>query len=111
MGVVVDYRIVIKNILSAYAQLNPAHGAIDTRELFDDERGRYALVEMGWHDKKYAYGNLIHVELIDGKIWIQYDGTENGIADELVEAGVPKADIVLGFRHPKLRPYTGFATG
>ena len=52
---------------------------------------------------------MIHVDLIDDKIWIQYDGTEDGIATELVELGVPKEDIVLGFRHPKLRQYTGFA--
>ena len=40
---------------------------------------------------------------------IQYDDTEEGIATDLLEAGVPKADIVLGFRHPKIREYTGFA--
>ena len=28
---------------------------------------------------------------------------------ELVEAGVPREHIVLGFRPPELRPYTGFA--
>jgi hypothetical protein len=43
------------------------------------------------------------------KLPIQYDDTEEGIATDLLEAGVPKADIVLGFRHPKIREYTGFA--
>jgi hypothetical protein len=47
--------------------------------------------------------------LIDGKIWIQYDGTEEGVATELLEAGVPKAHIVLGFRHPSERKYSGLA--
>ncbi|MFM6201853.1 MAG: element excision factor XisI family protein, partial [Dolichospermum sp.] len=43
------------------------------------------------------------------KIWIQYDDTEEGIANDLIAAGVPKEDIVLGFRHPRIRPFTNFA--
>ena len=41
------------------------------------------------------------------KIWIQFDGTSTGIALELVESGIPKEDIVLGFRPPHIRPRTG----
>ena len=39
------------------------------------------------------------------------DGTEIGVANELVEAGVPKTDIVLAFYAPYRRPYTEFAVG
>jgi hypothetical protein len=49
------------------------------------------------------------VDIINGKIWIQRDGTEYGVARELVDAGVPKSQIVLGFRPPEIRPYTEFA--
>ena len=41
----------------------------------------------------------MHLDIIDGKIWIQHDGTEIGVANELVEMGVPKEDIVLAY-HP-----------
>lgn len=44
------------------------------------------------------------------KVWVQHDGTEVGIADELVKLGVPKEDIVLAFHEPLVRKYTGFAT-
>ncbi|MBV7334508.1 XisI protein [Chloroflexi bacterium TSY] len=44
-----------------------------------------------------------------GKIWIEIDWTEEGIATELVAAGVPKEDIVLAFHHPSMRQYTEFA--
>ena len=40
---------------------------------------------------------------------IQHDGTESGIADELVQAGIPPEHIVLAFHHPDKRQYTGFA--
>jgi XisI protein len=57
-----------------------------------------------------VHGCLIHVDIIDGKFWIQRDGTEQGIANELVHAGVPKDHIVLGFRSAELRKHTEFAT-
>lgn len=47
--------------------------------------------------------------LKDGKIWIQYDGTEIGIADELVKLGVPKENIVLAYHLPFMRQFDGFA--
>lgn len=37
------------------------------------------------------------MDIKDGKIWIQHDGTESGVANELGELGVPKADIVLAY--------------
>jgi hypothetical protein len=46
---------------------------------------------------------------MDNKIWIQQDGTEVGIANELVELGVPKQDIILGFDPPNMRKLSGFA--
>ena len=44
-----------------------------------------------------------------GKIWIEEDMTEDGLATELVEAGVPKEDIVLAFNPPDRRHLTDYA--
>jgi hypothetical protein len=33
------------------------------------------------------------------------------MANELVELGVPKEDIILAFHAPYKRPYTGFGVG
>lgn len=79
--------------------------------VFDDENGCYLVLDIGWNGDKYLHTTPIHLDLIDNKIWIQFDDTEEGIATDLMEAGVSKDDIVLGFRHPKLRQYTGFAVG
>ncbi|MCG8368658.1 MAG: XisI protein [Pseudanabaenales cyanobacterium] len=51
----------------------------------------------------------IHISLIGDKVWIQFDDTEEGIATDLMTAGVSREDIVLGFRHPKIRRHNGFA--
>ncbi len=51
----------------------------------------------------------MHLDIIDRKIWIQRDGTEDGIATDLEEAGIPKSDIVLAFHLQRLRKYTEYA--
>ena len=40
---------------------------------------------------------------------IEEDWTEEGIATDLLEAGVPHEDIVLAFHPPEKRPLTDFA--
>lgn len=49
------------------------------------------------------------IDILDGKVWIQRDGTEYGIARELEKAGIPKHHIVLGFHTPDVRPFTEYA--
>lgn len=65
--------------------------------------------ELDAHTSHGLITKIIQVDIIGDKIWIQYDDTEEGIAHDLVEAGVPKHKIVLGFRPEQVRPHTGFA--
>jgi hypothetical protein len=108
----VTYQTLVKQVLSEYAahrsQWDPQ---IASRVICDDEHGAYMVLDMGWDGDKYWHTMPIHVDVIDHKIWVQYDETEEGIATELIAAGVPKEDIVLGFHPPELRPYTEFDTG
>jgi len=104
-----DYPTLIKQMLLAYVESPPAAEDIQAYTLFDDKTGNYALIEAGWQKDKYLHHTIIHVGYKNGKIWIYCDNTEEGIATELVEAGVPKTNIVLGFRPIELRQYTGFA--
>ena len=56
--------------------------------IIDQDRTHYLLVEIGWQNYRRIYGTLIHIDLIKNKIWIQQDGTEEGIANELVKQGI-----------------------
>jgi len=67
--------------------------------------------QIGWKNRRRYHGCVLHLDIKKGKIWIQHDGTEVGIANELVNLGVPKEDIVLAFHEPLVREYTGFAVG
>ncbi|MGD2179715.1 XisI protein [Lusitaniella coriacea] len=110
MDTQLNYRDIIKRILQNHADYRIAlTDGYDSYVLFDDERGQYLVLDTGWNDTQYLHATPIHLSLIGNKIWIQYDDTEEGIATDLMEVGVPKEDIVLGFRHPKIRQHTGFA--
>jgi ketopantoate reductase len=71
----------------------------------------YELLQTGWEQHKRIHGTVLHVDIRAGKIWIQHDGTEDGIAGDLIEAGVPHEHIVLAFHPPQHRKYTPFAIG
>jgi hypothetical protein len=111
MAGVEDYQAYIEKIIKNYGQYKPAYGDVEVQTIFDKENHHYQLVTVGWNDDRRIRGCVLHLDIKDGKIWIQHDGTEEGVANELVELGVPKEDIVLAFHAPYKRPYTGFAVG
>lgn len=109
MGETERYRDVIKNLISEHAQFKSPYGDIKNEIVFDEKRDHYELVIVGWNGKMRIHGSVIHIDIIDGKVWLQHDGTDACIVDELERAGIPKDKIVLGFRSPELRKYTGYA--
>jgi XisI protein len=111
MDKVTYHRQIIQATLLAHSQIKPVYGEIEMEVLFDCERDRYQLLRAGWLQKRRVYGALIHIDLKNEKIWIQYDGTEIGVANELVEQGIPKEDIILAYHSPLMRQYNGFAVG
>ena len=103
------YRQIIETVLEEYTNIPYAYGEIQTEAVFDHLRDRYLLVNVGWDNDRRVHGSLVHIDIIDQKIWIQRDGTEHGIANELLKAGVSKDHIVLGSRPKEIRKHTGFA--
>ncbi|WP_017292523.1 XisI protein [Geminocystis herdmanii] len=104
------YRELVIRILEKYAQVKPL-GDIEVETFFDQENNHYQVFHRGWINYRRVFGPLIHIDLIDDKIWIQHDGTQTGVANQLMELDVPKEDIVLGFHPPLMRQYDGFAMG
>ena len=104
-----NYRKLIQEIINSHTKIPYKHGDIKFETVFDRSSDRYLLIILGRENKHYQHGCLIHIDIIDEKIWIQRDGTEVGVANELVEVGVPKKQIVLGFKSPELRKDTEFA--
>lgn len=105
-----NYSELVQEILKGHAA-NDLNEQTEVQLIFDTQRDHYQVVHLGWEEQRRVYGCIIHIDIKDGKIWIQRDGTEVGVANELVAAGVPKQDIVLGFKAPYKRKYTEFAVG
>ena len=99
----------LENILCEGAQFYAFADRFRTLTIFDRQNGQFLLMDEGWDGFKHIHRVWVHVELRDGKFWIQKDGTEDGIAVDLMNAGVPKERIVLAFQHPGRRQYGEFA--
>ena len=104
------YRQIICEVLMPIVRIQFSNPGIFNEAVFDGVQDRYLVVTVGWEGMdKRIYFNLVHLDIINGKIWIQRDGTEDGIGYELEAAGVPKEDIVPAFHPENVRPYTGYA--
>ncbi len=103
------YRQYIQQILAQYGSYKLSYGEVETELIFDKDRDHYQIVQVGWDGRQRVYGCSMHLDLKDGKIWIQKNSTEIDIAAELMALGVPKQDIVVGFHRPFLRQFTDFA--
>ena len=105
------YRAIVRNLLEEYARYKPSHGTIDTELIVDRDRDHYELMHVGWDGVRRVHGSVVHIDIIDGKVWLQYDGTSCPVAEELVTAGIPREEIVLAFHPPEVRRLTGYAVG
>lgn len=106
------YRQIVQQILREQSQIKLAYGNVETETIFDIERDQYQVVDVGWDQEGgYVHDCPIHVAIKAGKIWLQWNSTEKDIAADLVAAGVPKQDIVLGFQPPLMRQFTDYAMG
>ncbi len=43
-------RDIVKRVIECYAKFVPSHGNIRLDTAFDDEQGRYALMQVGWEE-------------------------------------------------------------
>ena len=109
MDALESYRNAVIQILQHISEIPDPSSDIRSEVICDRKNEHYLLMQIGWEGSRRIHGVLIHVDLIDGKCWIQHDGTERGIAEDLVAAGVPKDGIVLAFRPPQARKYTEYA--
>lgn len=97
MDTLLRHRKIVKQVIETYAQLRPSHGDIRLDVLFDEERDRYALMQVGWDQGRRIRGNLIYITLDSDRVYIEYDGLEHGIIEDLIARGIAKERIVLTY--------------
>ena len=108
MDKIKKYESAIIDLLKSYRHPSKVS---ETNIVTDTHHHHYQVVRVGWPDENtYLMRVLIYLQIKpDGKVWLLENRTENDIAQALVERGVEKSDIVLGFHPEYVRQYTGYA--
>lgn len=105
-----EYAQIIVSVLEEYQSIKPFNESIEKLVLVDSANHHYQLIYSGWQDKQFIHFIVFHFQIKpDGKVWLLVNQTDIKIAEELVERGVPKSDIVLGFQPPQYRQFTEYA--
>ena len=106
-----EHRQILECLFRKYERLynlQPRPG-VESFVILDQERGHYILMSLGWSEGRRVRRMVLYVRLRNGKISVEEDWTEEGIATELLKAGVSKDDIVLAFHPPEMWPLSEFA--
>lgn len=106
MDTLENTRIILKKFIQSIA---PATDDVESQILIDTEHDHYQITQVGWKNKHRIYGCILHLDIKNNKVWIQHNGTELDIAQELVKLGIPKQQVVVGFQSPFKRQFTEFA--
>ncbi len=114
MDKIKTYAPLIESLLHQHAVFNPIGDweEFENQVIIDKDLRHFQLMRVGWNasTSERIHHCVLHVDLKeDGKIWVQEDWTEAGIANQLAKKGVPKSDIVLAFYAPYRREDTEFA--
>lgn len=86
------YRRILKTITEEHAQISSPIKWVQSTAVCDFEQNNFFLIDYDLKDKKHYI--VFHLRLDDGKIFIEQDGVEDGIAQDLVQAGILPKDIV-----------------
>jgi hypothetical protein len=105
------YREIGRRLIDEYASYKPAYGDIRTEAVADREHDHYEVMQVGWNGGRRVHGSITHIDIRDGKVWIEHNGTDARIGEELIAAGISRNDIVLGFHPVELRPLTSYGVG
>ncbi len=110
MDTLVQYRKIVCDVLTVLAERRYSQPGIENETIFDLVHDRYLVMSTGWEgEERRIHFCLAHLDIIDGKIWIQRDNTEEGIGYALQDAGVSAESIVPAFHPPTVRKLAGYA--
>jgi hypothetical protein len=99
MDKVANYRRILRRLVYEYARYKPSHGQIEPIPVCDPKNDNYLLIHAGWDNIRRIHATVFHLRLHDGKILIEEDGLEHGVAQDLLDAGVSSKDILYSLEN------------
>lgn len=104
------YEQIVVQTLQEYSEMfNQQRDGLEAKVIVDKEGKHYQLLNIGWRKDDYQFYVIFHLDIKDGKVWVQENRTDVLLAQELADKGIPKSDIVLGLQYPELRAASGYA--
>ena len=103
VAVEICQQAIIDTLLESIPE-NTVPNTLQILPVFDRQLHRYQLLCQGWAaEEKRIFYPVIHIEIIDGKVWIQHNQSDFDIGEALSNHGIPKSQIVLGLYPPSIR--------
>jgi len=110
MDQIAHYQQIITQLLEEYAAIPPSYPTnLRDEVVADTVRNHFQLISLGWEQSRFIHEVIFHLDIIEGKVWIQRNNTEADLSAELIERGVPKSDIVIGFQPTGTLVQTNYA--
>ena len=101
MDKLAKYREVVKSIVERYGTFQSSVGNVETYAVCDQRNDNYLVIDVGWLAFGRQHAMPIHIRIKNGKVWVEWDGTDQEIVQQLIDAGIPESDIILGFEQPQ----------
>jgi hypothetical protein len=112
MGKIEKYQDILIDYLSEYARNSRPVNLpdVEAKVVSDKETNSFQFLRIGWQGDRFIFSVVFHFDIKpNGKVWLQINNTEREVVDVLMEKGILKEDIVLGFQPPYARTLLGFA--
>jgi XisI protein len=104
------YEKIIINWLTAYAA-ERTKTQVEYQIISDTLHHHYQVVKTAWISDVFKHTVIFHFCIKeDAKVWLFVNNTDILVTEELIEMGIPKNEIVIGFQSPHIRQFSGYAT-
>ena len=103
-------EVIIKGLTQKAQLINSNKSvSVEAQTVLDRNSHRYSLFHVGWIKEHRVFGCVIYLEIKKDKVWLHWDGTEDGFITYLEENDVPASQIVQGWLPPEMRKHTPYA--
>lgn len=101
MDKLAKYRKIIKKTVKKYGSFQSSVGDVETYAVCDESNDNYLVIDVGWLTFGRQHAMPIHIRIKDGKVLVEWDGTDQEIVQQLIDAGIDKNDVVWNFEKPR----------
>lgn len=98
-----SYAQILSEVVREWGETGASLHPIDTEVICDLQSGNFLLIGVGWRKEARVHSMYFHARIREAKIWIEWDGIDPSIIEELLQRGIPRDAMVFGFLHPSMR--------